>query len=132
VADSKSFVAESGLSDRMELVGGSFLESVPAGGDAYVLKSVLHNWSDDNARRILRNCRDAMRPGSALLVVERLIPGPNEGMDLKFMDVNMFVGPGGFERDTEEFRRLLLAGGFRMEQTTPIDGGLVVIGGAPV
>lgn len=107
VVDSKTFVNGSGLSDRIELVGGSFLESVPAGGECYVLKSVLHNWPDDSALRILRLCHDAMGSGAALLIVERLIPGPNEGADVKYTDVNMFVGPGSFERDDGEWRALL-------------------------
>jgi hypothetical protein len=133
VADTKSFVNGSGLSERIELVGGSFLESMPAGGDCYVLKSVLHNWPDDSARCIVRLCRDAMGAGGALLVIERLIPEPNEGADVKYMDVSMFVGPGSFERDAEEWRALLQAGGFRMERVTPVGafGGFVVIEGAP-
>lgn len=133
VADAKSLVTEAGLGDRIELVAGSFLESLPTGGDAYVLKSVLHNWPDDRAQRILRVCRDAMGASGALLVVERLVPGPNEGMDVKYMDVNMFVGPGSFERDTAEWRALLQTGGFRMERATPVGGfgGFVVIEGTP-
>lgn len=134
VADAKRFVTESGLGERIALVGGSFLESVPAGGDAYVLKSVLHNWPDDNALRILRHCRAAMGAGGTLLVVERLVAGPNEGLDVKYMDLNMFVGPGSFERDTEEWRALLQAGGFRIERATPVGGfgEFVVIEAAPV
>lgn len=58
--------------------------------------------------------------GAALLIVERLIPGPNDGADVKYTDLNMFVGPGSFERDAEEWRALLQAGGFRMERVTPV------------
>ncbi|MBJ7601833.1 MAG: hypothetical protein JF888_01335 [Candidatus Dormibacteraeota bacterium] len=67
------------------------------------------------------------------MVVERLIPEPNEGADVKYTDLNTFVGPGSFERDAEEWRALLQAGGFRMERVTLVGafGGFVVIEGAP-
>jgi hypothetical protein len=130
VADSRSFIDESGFGDRIQLVGGSFLEEVPPGGDAYMLKSVLHNWDDDGARRILKACREAMSAQASLLVLERLIPEPNEGVDVKFMDVNMFVGPGSFERTAEEWERLFAVGGFKLQSITPV-GGFVVIEATP-
>ncbi len=130
VADSRTFIDESGFGDRIQLVGGSFLEEVPPGGDAYVLKSVLHNWDDDGARRILKACRQAMTGQARLLVLERLIPGPNEGTDVKFMDINMFVGPGSFERTAEEWERLFDIGGFKLLRITPV-GVFVVIEATP-
>jgi hypothetical protein len=127
VADSKRYVDEAGMTDRIELVGGSFLEGAPAGGDAYVVKAVLHNWQDDNARRILGNCRTAMATASAdLLVIERLVPAPNEGAEIKLMDLNMFVGPNAYERSREEWMRLLDSAGFRMRRIVPF-GSLAVI-----
>src|SRR4051794_23204270 len=89
--------------EGVEVVGGSFFESVPEGGDAYLLKSILHDWQDEPAIDILRTCRRAARTGTALLVIER-------GFDLpatKFSDLNMLVGPGGRERAPEEYARLL-------------------------
>jgi len=130
VADSRTFIDESGFGDRIQLVGGSFLEEVPPGGDAYVLKSVLHNWDDDGARRIFKACRQAMTGQARLLVLERLIPGPNEGTDVKFMDINMFVGPGSFERTAEEWERLFDIGGFKLLRITPV-GVFVVIEATP-
>jgi hypothetical protein len=127
VADSKRYVDDAGLTDRIELVGGSFLEGAPAGGDAYVVKAVLHNWQDDDARRILGSCRTAMGTASAdLLVIERLVPGPNEGAEIKLMDLNMFVGPSAYERSREEWMRLLDSAGFRMRRIVPV-GNLTVI-----
>ncbi len=127
VADSKRYVDDAGMTDRIELVGGSFLEGAPAGGDAYVVKAVLHNWQDDDARRILASCHTAMGTASAdLLVIERLVPGPNEGAEIKLMDLNMFVGPSAYERSQEEWMRLLDSAGFRMRRIVPV-GNLTVI-----
>ncbi len=130
VVDSKRYIDEAGLSDRVELVGGSFLEQVPRAGDAYVVKSVLHNWQDDSARRILANCHREMRTDSHLLVIERVLPGPNEGADVKLMDLNMFVGPNAYERSRDEWEQLLAAGGFRLARITPA-GAQVIIEASP-
>jgi hypothetical protein len=120
------------MTDRIELVGGSFLEGAPSGGDAYVVKAVLHNWQDDDARRILDSCRHAMGGTTAdLLVIERLVPGPNEGAEIKLMDLNMFVGPSAYERSREEWTHLLDSAGFRMRSTVPA-GNLTVIEAEPV
>jgi hypothetical protein len=114
VADSAAFIERAGLAGRCDLVGGSFFESVPKGGDAYLLKSVLHDWYDEDATRILRSCRAAMRPDAKLLVVERVLGEPNEDRDTKFADLNMMVGAGGKERSAEDWEAVLRAGGFEL------------------
>jgi hypothetical protein len=108
-----------GVADRCEIVGGSFFEAVPAGGDAYVLKAILHDWEDAPAAQILRTCRAAMVDGTALLVVERELGGPNENPDAKFSDLNMLVGPMGQERTPDEYAALFAAAGFRFVGFTP-------------
>ena len=70
--------------ERVEVVAGSFFDAVPAGGDAYVLKAIIHDWEDEESIAILRACREAIAPGGALLVVERLLGGPNERPEAKF------------------------------------------------
>ena len=60
--------------DRCSLIGGDFLESVPEGGDTYLLKWIVHDWDDTRATTILRNCRRAMGPSSKVLLVEGIIP----------------------------------------------------------
>src|SRR4051794_9452996 len=108
--------------DGLEIVGGSFFEAVPEGGDAYLLKSILHDWEDEPAIAILRTCRRAARAGTALLVIER-------GFDLpatKFSDLNMLVGPGGRERAPEEYARLLAAAGYELVGETPTPVGVSV------
>jgi hypothetical protein len=108
--------------DGVEIVGGSFFESVPEGGDAYLLKSVLHDWEDAPAIEILRTCRRAARAGTALLVIERQFSLATT----KFSDLNMLVGPGGRERTPEEYATLLAAAGYEYLGETPTATGVSV------
>jgi O-methyltransferase domain/Dimerisation domain len=132
-----------GVQDRCEVVAVDFFDSVPAGGDAYVLKSILHDWEDAESVAILRSVRRAMAPGAVVLLVERLIGDPNgdpEGMGMlaAFSDLNMLVGPGGRERTEAEFETVLGAAGLRRSRTVRTPTGFAVIeavadseGGAP-
>jgi hypothetical protein len=113
--------------DRCRVVGGSFFEAVPDGGDAYVLKAIIHDWEDAEAAAILRVCRDAMTAGRTLLVVERDVGLPNEAPEAKFSDLNMLVAPGGRERTLDEYGSLFSATGFRLTVATPTASGLTVI-----
>jgi hypothetical protein len=105
-----------------EVVGGSFFESVPEGGDAYLLKSVLHDWEDQPAIEILANCRHAARAGTALIVIERTLADPAA----KLADLNMLVGPGGRERAPEEYAALLAAARYELMGETPTAAGVSV------
>jgi hypothetical protein len=121
-----------GVIDRCRIVTGSFFDELPEGADAYLLKSILHDWEDEEAVAILRTCRRAMRTGGALLVVERVLGPPNEDARAKFSDLNMLVMPGGRERGLQEFEALFAAAGFRLEGETPSSSGFSVIAAAPV
>jgi hypothetical protein len=112
-----AILADTPVRQRIRLVGGDMFESVPSGGDVYLLKSVLHDWPDEDCESILRVCRAAMSTSSALLIVERLLAGPNEGADTKFSDLNMFVMTGGRERSEDQFVRLLERSGLRHRRT---------------
>jgi hypothetical protein len=114
VARAAPVLDAAGVAARCDIVAGDFFTSVPQGGDAYVLKGILHDWDDTAATTILRACRRAVGPGGALLVIERLIAPPNQGADAKFSDLNMLVLPGGRERTLHEFASLFLASGFRL------------------
>jgi hypothetical protein len=131
VAEAGELLRQAGVADRCEIVGGSFFERVPEGGDAYLLKAILHDWDDDAALAILRVCRRAMPPGRRLLVLERLIGSPNEQPETKFSDLNMMVMPGGQERTREEFAALFAAAGFRLVAVTPTGTRMSVIEGLP-
>jgi hypothetical protein len=104
-----------GVRDRCEIVGGSFLESVPRRGDVYVLKHILHNWDDASSVTILRNCRAAMGPSAKVLVLENALPEQDvRGADaLVMLDVHMMAVLGGRERTVSEYRALFEAAGLR-------------------
>jgi hypothetical protein len=108
--------------DRVEFIGGSFLDDVPSGCDAYVMKHILHDWEDGEACKILDNIRKASGPRGRLLVVEQLVPRRNEPGLAKVMDLEMLVLPGGRERTEQEWKELLEASGFRLENViqTPV------------
>jgi O-methyltransferase domain/Dimerisation domain len=107
-----------GVAERCQTIGGDFFVEIPSGGDAYLLKFVLHDWSDEDCARILRNTRAAMAGHGVLLVIESVIPPGNESYPGKFMDVNMLVMTGGRERTESEYRTLLERGGFRLRRVT--------------
>jgi O-methyltransferase domain/Dimerisation domain len=129
VAGAPEVLEAAGVADRCEVVGGSFFDGVPPGGDAYLLKAILQDWEDEDALRILHSCRAAVADGGAVLVVERELGAPNESPDAKLSDLNMMVGPGGRERAREEFAELLSAGGFALDRVVPTAIGLSVFEG---
>jgi hypothetical protein len=121
-------LAALGLEDRCELVAGSFFGSVPAGADAYMMRHVLHDWEDEDAISILRNCREAMSPTSKVLVVESVIPPPNEPSFGKWLDLMMLV-VGGRERTEEEYRRLFSSAGLELTRVVPTDHEVSIVEG---
>lgn len=124
-------LAQAEVADRCTIEAGSFFEEVPEGGDAYVLKAIVHDWEDPEATAILRVCRRAMRDEAVLLVIEREVGPPNEDPEAKLSDLNMLVSPGGRERTTEEFAALFESAGFRLQGSTPTGSGLSVIEASP-
>jgi hypothetical protein len=106
------------LAERCRLEAGSFFETVPTGGDTYILKHVLHDWDDAQALTILTNCRKAVGPHGKLLVLELVVPPGNEPDISKMEDINMLVMThGGRERTEEEFRALFQQAGFRLARS---------------
>ena len=103
-----------GLADRCTCVGGDFFESVPGGGDGYLLASIVHDWDDQASAAILRSCRKAMPDGARLLLVEMVIPPGDVPFFGKLLDLEMMVCFGGRERTETEYRELLSAGGFEL------------------
>lgn len=116
------FAAE-GLNERVELVEGSFLESVPTGGDLYVLKGVVLNWDDEGARLILRRCAEAAPEGATLLLVESVLP---ESRESSFLDLFMLVALGGRQRTVKEHQALLYDTGWRFDSVHEVPQPLYV------
>ncbi|MEU8433928.1 methyltransferase [Streptomyces sp. NPDC029216] len=117
VSSAPAVLEAAGVADRCEVTAGDFLDSVPAGGDLYVFKSVLHDWDDESCVRILRNCREAMAAGARVLIVEVVAPAVVDGTTDPFLtvsDLNLLVLTRGRERTEEEFARLLDAAGLRL------------------
>jgi hypothetical protein len=116
-----------GVAGRCEIVGGDFFTAVPSNVDAYVLKSVVHDWPDEQAIAILRSCREAMASTSTVLLVERVITGPPYLVSSVMSDLNMLVGPGGQERTEAEYRQLLAAAGLALTKAVPTGSGFWVV-----
>jgi ubiquinone/menaquinone biosynthesis C-methylase UbiE len=118
---SQNVIATKGLADRCQVVGGNFFEAIPAGGDIYILKHVVHDWDDEHAITILKNCHRVMPPEGKLLLVEMVIPPGNRPFLGKFLDLGvMMMANGARERTEEEYRDLLSRAGFNIMRTLPL------------
>ncbi len=120
-----------GVAGRCELVVGSFFDTVPAGGDAYVLRWILHDWDDNDAARILAACTRAMPPHARLLAIDRLMPErfqpTTADLRLTMADLHMMVVLGGRERTEAEFRALFANAGLKVRRTAPLPTGNSVL-----
>ncbi|HEY8227865.1 MAG TPA: methyltransferase [Pyrinomonadaceae bacterium] len=121
ISGTREKIATAGLSDRCEIVSGDFFQSVPSGGDAYILKWIIHDWDDEKSIRILRNCRQHMSADSRLIVVDAVVPETDELDFSKFFDLNMLVMTGGKERTEAEFRQLLQSAAFKLLRVIPTE-----------
>jgi hypothetical protein len=132
VTGAKPLLEQAGVADRCEVVGGDFFREVPAGGDGYILKSIIHDWEDVRAEAILASCRRAMGAGGRLLLVERVIPETGEPpADTLFLDLQMLVAAGGLERTETEYRGLCARAGFRLTRVVPTGAGPALIEAVP-
>jgi len=136
VAGAPQVLERKGVASRCRIEGGSFFESIPTGGDAYLLKHIIHDWDDSRSTAVLAGCRKAMTPNSTLLVVEHVLPEQAEqGQSISgfLMDLEMLVrGPGGRERTKDEFRGLFAAAGFELLRVISTASPLSVVEGRPL
>jgi predicted O-methyltransferase YrrM len=109
----QSYLKERGLSDRVEFVGGSFLEEVPKGGDVYLLKSILCDWDDESCKRILKCCRDAAEPGTPVVVIDWLYPEDRD-YSLDMADLGQLVYINGRVRTLAQYESLFEAAGLEL------------------
>jgi hypothetical protein len=132
VIQEPAYLTAAGLLDRCELVGIDFFTSVPGGGDVYVLKRILHDWSDEHCIQILRVCREAMGANARLLVVDAVVPPGNEPHPSKIMDMLMMALLEGQERTEQEFRALYRRAGLQLTKVVPTPSVLSIVEGVPV
>jgi SAM-dependent methyltransferase len=128
-ARSAPYVGAREIAARIELAPGDFFRSVPAGGDAYIMKYIIHDWDDDLCVKILENCRRAMAPNGRVLVVDTVIPPGNDPHWGKLLDINMLVGPGGRERTRSEFAQLFKRAGLKLRRIIPTASPLSIVEG---
>jgi hypothetical protein len=122
---------EAGVSGRCAVEGGSFFDAVPDGADTYLLKTVIHDWDDEQSLRILRNVRTAITSEGTLLLMELVLPEgapPHPGM---LLDLEMLVHAGGRERTAAEYADLLSRAGFRLTRVIPTAGPMSIVEAVP-
>ena len=127
VADAPALLAERCVQARVAIEAGDFFEKVPAGGDAYVLSHVIHDWSEAQCLTILGHVRKAMQPDGRLLLVEMVLPAGDTPHPGKVLDMVMLVLPGGRERTEEEYRQLLAKAGFRMTRVITTNSDVSIV-----
>jgi hypothetical protein len=132
IHDAEKYVAAEGLAERCQTVPGDFMESIPSGGDTYMLKSTIHMFDDEQAVKILKNCYSAMPSDGKLLLIEMVIPPGNEPFIGKILDLQMLVQVGGRERTEGEYQTLLEAAGFKLTRIFPTRSPISFIEGVRV
>jgi hypothetical protein len=132
VAAASDHLAAAGVADRCRSVGGDFFIEIPAGGDAYLLASILHDWDDERCAAILDQCRRAIPDHGKLLVIEHVLR-PGEEPDLgKWLDLHMLVLAGGAERGADAYQAMLRRTGFAVTSVTPTPAGPSIIEATPL
>jgi len=127
VAGAPEMLRTNNVADRVQIVEGSFFDHVPGGGDAYLLKNVIHDWADDKALQILRNVRAAARPGARVLLVEMVVRENGRDGPENWVDLEMLLNLGSRERTAHEYRDLMAQAGFRMTRVVPTASPLSVV-----
>lgn len=118
--------------NRVSVVAGDMFTSVPAGADAYTMKRIVHDWSDEQCEKILSSCRAGVTKGGKLLVIDSVVPADANYDPSKVMDLMMMLFSGGKERTEKEFSALFAASGWRLNGIIPTASPLSIIEGVPV
>lgn len=132
IEGARSFLEAQGVISRCKLVAGDFFESVPKDFDVYLMKSILHDWDDEEALAILKNCRASMNKNGRLLIVDAVISRDNAPHPAKWKDLMMMVVYGSKERTEREFQKLLADAGFKLKQVTALPLPDALIEAVPV
>lgn len=126
-AGATALLQSGGVADRCQIVSGDFFASVPEGGDAYVMKHIIHDWDDDRALTILRNIKKAMKPGGRVILLESVLQPGNTPDFGKLIDLEMLLFPGGRERTEAEWASLFRRAGFELSRIVPTQSPLSVV-----
>ena len=127
VAGAPPLLSQQGVQDRVRVVEGSFFDAIPEGGDAYVLKAIIHDWPDDDALRILRNVRKAAAVGKHVLLVELVMPQHTREFPGNWLDLEMLLMLDARERTAAEYGQLLSQAGFRMTRVVETAAPLSIV-----
>jgi ubiquinone/menaquinone biosynthesis C-methylase UbiE len=125
-------LAKAGLAERCQAVAGSFFEKIVPGGDCYLMRHIIHDWTDEQSFTILKNVRKVIPSEGRLLIIEMVIPPGNEEHFGKLLDLNMLVIPGGQERTEARYRALLKQAGFALELIVPTKAEVSIVEGRPI
>jgi hypothetical protein len=131
VRDAPALLKSRGVESRVAIESGSFFERVPAGGDAYVLSHIIHDWSEAQCLTILGHCRRAIGPDGRLLIVETVLPEGDTPHQGKLQDLVMLVFPGGQERTEAEYAELLVKANFRLRRVVPTTSVVSIVEAVP-
>jgi hypothetical protein len=131
VEATRDWLRRHGPAERCQVIGGDFFASAPAGGDVCLLSRILHDWDDERCLALLGSCREAMTPGSELLIVERVIPAGGEPSLALEWDIHMLANTGGRERTTAEYHSLLDRSGFEPRDLLPLPLDVSVLVAGP-
>lgn len=131
VGGAPALLKQHGVESRVTIETGSFFEGVPAGGDAYLLSHIIHDWSEAQCLTILENCRRAMGPKGRLLIIETVLPEGDTPHQGKLQDLVMLVVPGGQERTEREYATLLAKAGFRLQRVVPTTSVVSIVEAVP-
>lgn len=132
VAGAVQPLKDADLADRCQVFGGDFFQSVPSGGDCYIMKHIIHDWDDSRAQQILHNCRKAIQPSGKLLIAEIVIPPGNVQSVGKWLDLEMLAVASGKERTEAEYRTLLAEARFQLTRIIPTPAPVSIVEAIPV
>ena len=132
VGNAAELINARGLTNRIKIEAGSFFDSVPAGGEAYLLSHIIHDWNETQCLTILRNCRRVMKPTNRLLIIEMVLPTGDVPHMGKILDIIMLAIPGGQERTEQEYRILVDKAGFRLKRVVPTESAVSIVEALPV
>jgi O-methyltransferase domain/Dimerisation domain len=132
VVDAPTLLTAHGVASRVTIESGDFFQSVPAGGDAYLLSHIIHDWSEAQCLAILGRCREAMAANARLLIIEMVLPEGDAPHPGKLLDMVMLTVPGGRERTVREYAQLLERARFRVERVVPTASPVSIVEAFPV